>query len=819
MVLRHDLDGRVDSSARDADLADRDYSAEIMNDGAPDGARWLGLDRRSFLSTACVRQTSILQVLDDPGDLQDELQRAAANARTGETAADALGLLNDYRAEHVGTERAWTRPLATSRQEARNARSALTSAENARDEATARRRSVDALAARTHDLERERDATRAVLLEAAAGSAEQQLARAGILSEAFPEGEPRHPADDGELAEQVTRALEQWSNAPHPQEPSGPTADELRLQLAEEDFGLAILAEADAAALEERLARAHELSAAFPDGAPRRPSEEDELTQEVANSIAAWENRPTVSGTPVSELRTQLDELNDAQGATEPGGFIGLLRAIIRWFARLFSADSQEPDPGGIELDERRRNIEREIEDATRIEDALSGIRNAVRAAGLADGSPDAMMSSLREWQQMRAKQMQEADERRAGWEQLQRVLGEQRLDEVEVGAVGARLDAESRAAATDHDRLARVLAEPLDDTQLAELRSQTTAAGRTETESRLRMREEQDARFHGALVARDEAATGLRNAAAAIGSDAGGPDGQESALIQWLERRREILAEDRRKTDEWDELQRLLGEKTLASFEEETETLRREADSRVASSLPEEITKARERGPSEGDLEALETELEEARARRDTAQGELTEFESGLPDVAEAEERVARGEAEVARVEGLDRTLGTAIKFLEAAQERVHRDIAPVLRATVLERLEEVTGGRYPDCRIDPEFLQVEVADTEGRWRTAQLLSHGTAEQLYLLLRVALARHLTEPTGEACPLILDDVLSAADNERKQQLLQTLLSISESTQVILFTHEDNVRSWAEARLTGASDRLTVLAGEAPDASA
>ena len=272
VVLRHDLDGRVDSSARDADLADRDYSAEIMNDGAPDGARWLGLDRRSFLSTACVRQTSILQVLDDPGDLQDELQRAAANARTGETAADALGLLNDYRAEHVGTERAWTRPLATSRQEARNARSALTSAENARDEATARRRSVDALAARTHDLERERDATRAVLLEAAAGSAEQQLARAGILSEAFPEGEPRHPADDGELAEQVTRALEQWSNAPHPQEPSGPTADELRLQLAEEDFGLAILAEADAAALEERLARAHELSAAFPDGAPRRPS-------------------------------------------------------------------------------------------------------------------------------------------------------------------------------------------------------------------------------------------------------------------------------------------------------------------------------------------------------------------------------------------------------------------------------------------------------------------------------------------------------------------------------------------------------------------
>ena len=183
------------------------------------------------------------------------------------------------------------------------------------------------------------------------------------------------------------------------------------------------------------------------------------------------------------------------------------------------------------------------------------------------------------------------------------------------------------------------------------------------------------------------------------------------------------------------------------------------------------------------------------------------------MPDLTEAQERVTRAEAEVARVQGLDETLGTAIRFLEAAQERVHRDIAPVLRATVLERIEQVTGGQYADCRIDPESLEVEVADLDGRWRAARLLSHGTAEQLYLLLRAALAQHLTEPAGEACPLILDDVVSAADSERKQRLLETFLSISGSTQVILFTHEDDVRSWAEERLTGANNRLTILAGD------
>ena len=219
IVLRHDLNGRVDSSARDADLANRDYSAEIMNDGAPDGARWLGLDRRSFLSTACVRQTSILAVLEDPGDLQDELQSAAATARTGETAADALKLLNFYRTEHVGTERAPTRPLSTSRRELEEARAALTTAESARAEAATRRRRLEVIDNEALKLEHKRDAARAVLAEAVATAAEQRLVRVRALSEAFTGGEPRHPADDGDLAEQVARALEQWSNAPHPAEP------------------------------------------------------------------------------------------------------------------------------------------------------------------------------------------------------------------------------------------------------------------------------------------------------------------------------------------------------------------------------------------------------------------------------------------------------------------------------------------------------------------------------------------------------------------------------------------------------------------------
>lgn len=122
-----------------------------------------------------------------------------------------------------------------------------------------------------------------------------------------------------------------------------------------------------------------------------------------------------------------------------------------------------------------------------------------------------------------------------------------------------------------------------------------------------------------------------------------------------------------------------------------------------------------------------------------------------------------------------------------------------------MLEWLPNVTGGRYQDCRIDPESLLVEVRGANG-WQRAPLLSHGTAEQVYLLLRLALSRHLTKQ-DEICPLILDDVVSASDAARKRVVLETLLAISESPQVILFTHEDDVRDWADERLEEPLGRL------------
>ena len=75
----------------------------------------------------------------------------------------------------------------------------------------------------------------------------------------------------------------------------------------------------------------------------------------------------------------------------------------------------------------------------------------------------------------------------------------------------------------------------------------------------------------------------------------------------------------------------------------------------------------------------------------------------------------------------------------------------------------------------------------------------YGTTEQVYLLLRVALADHLTRG-HDTCPLQLDDVTVHADAARTRKILDLLLKVADTRQVVVFTQEGQVASWAREHL-------------------
>ena len=859
--LRHDLAGRIGSSAEDMSVAGRDYSGEILFDGAPDGSRWLGLNRRSFLATACVRQADILRVRDDPESLQEDMQRAAATAGVDQTAAAALQRLEEVLRERVGSTRAPTKPLMSTARRVAEAREALEAAREAHRDFQERRAEVETLERVAREARRRVEAAEAALARAEAEALAERLREARDLHEEFPEGAPHPVPEGGGLTRAITEALTTWRNLPDPVELTGPSSREIEERIKGADAELAaaraVVAETAAVRTEARLAAARELQALFPEGGPRVSPEEDTRVAEIRDALRAWEALPEVgppAGRRLEEIEGDLADLEERRpapprqrsparaaawlavsAAAAIGGLVlalmapdsrsaGLILFAVGAGGVLFQRLARTRADGSeiaLALDVRRDSLRRELETGRsaheRYEAELRTRRDAIdRLREFSGGEdavslePEALAESLRRQVESRQAERREAARRGSQWDELKGLLAGSSLDALAAETDRLRTAADALLAEAAGDPLAELRARGVTRSELDDLERRTAERRREWSDERAR-RLAGEARHAQRSERADDAVSKLREAGSRVGMADDDPEELAAALEEWRAGRERMLEEAGERNESWDRLQQLLGERTLDEFADEVEQRRLRAG-RLADPLGADLLAEGRAGRPNGEtLENLGREAEVAREAVLRASGQLTEREHHLPSVADAEDALAAAGREQARIARLKDTLDCTIGFLEEAQERVLRDIAPVLTRTVLEWLPGVTDGRYTGCRIDPENLLVEVRTPGGRWRSAHLLSHGTAEQIYLLLRFALSRHLTRE-GETCPLILDDVVGASDAARKQAVLQTLHALARSTQVILFTHEDDVRDWAKEELAGSDARLIELAG-------
>ena len=307
----------------------------------------------------------------------------------------------------------------------------------------------------------------------------------------------------------------------------------------------------------------------------------------------------------------------------------------------------------------------------------------------------------------------------------------------------------------------------------------------------------------------RREASAGLL-AAAKAARVTGSTDEEIAAnLRDWHDRYQESDKKLDIARDEWRELQGLLNGGSLQSLERQATHFRQRAHQSAIGLDRESLCKVALDGDVESQLERLRRAVSHSGEILAEKQGRLAQYTRNMPSVPEAEEALEVAGAELDRVKRLDRILKETARLLERAQDRVHRTVAPLLRDAIEPWLKDVTGGRYTDIRVDVESLMVRVSGDGRNWREVPHLSHGTAEQIYLLLRVAMARLLTRE-GETCPLILDDVTVNCDARRHTEILDILHKISREHQVILFSQEAETLRWARRRLSEPYDRLTEL---------
>lgn len=179
------------------------------------------------------------------------------------------------------------------------------------------------------------------------------------------------------------------------------------------------------------------------------------------------------------------------------------------------------------------------------------------------------------------------------------------------------------------------------------------------------------------------------------------------------------------------------------------------------------------------------------------------------VPDLAASMEEESAAERELERVLALRQCLDIASEELEKAKAESQRTVAPALEERMRRWVPRVTNGRYVDVTIDPATLGMVARDARGGTSDAQLLSHGTTEQLYVLLRLALSEHLVRK-DEPVPFVLDDITVQSDASRTLAILDMLHHVSRERQIILFTQEQEVIDWAQERLVCADDRVIAL---------
>ncbi len=143
------------------------------------------------------------------------------------------------------------------------------------------------------------------------------------------------------------------------------------------------------------------------------------------------------------------------------------------------------------------------------------------------------------------------------------------------------------------------------------------------------------------------------------------------------------------------------------------------------------------------------------------------------------------------------------ALRVLTESFGEVRRSFGSVLESKAACIMEKLTDGKYADMSISRSF-QINVTEKNAFGsRELAYLSSGTADQIYLALRLALAQLIGNE--EKLPLLLDDSLTQYDDKRAQKALEFLKEYSEDYQVIMFTCHKNIVFLAEK--SGANSKI------------
>ena len=109
--------------------------------------------------------------------------------------------------------------------------------------------------------------------------------------------------------------------------------------------------------------------------------------------------------------------------------------------------------------------------------------------------------------------------------------------------------------------------------------------------------------------------------------------------------------------------------------------------------------------------------------------------------------------------------------------------NVTPKFTKNLSETINKISNGKYNKVTVNDEIgLMVELEN--GEYVSADRLSIGTIDELYLSLRLSMAEEISE---ETMAIILDEAFAYFDDYRLENALKFLIEELKENQIILFT--------------------------------
>ena len=185
----------------------------------------------------------------------------------------------------------------------------------------------------------------------------------------------------------------------------------------------------------------------------------------------------------------------------------------------------------------------------------------------------------------------------------------------------------------------------------------------------------------------------------------------------------------------------------------------------------------------SKNDLEQITNEINEEKIKLNTLEIEEKGISSQLEELITLQEEHENLSEQLIEIEQKNYEINLAKEFLEKAYEKMKINITPKFTENLSQTIKNITNDKYSKVNINDENgLIIEMQN--GEYVSAEKLSIGTIDQLYLSLRMSMVEEISK---EKMPIILDEAFAYYDDERLENILKYLIERFNNHQLIIFT--------------------------------